>query len=133
MLRGRAEARADVPCTTCEIYEWMRATGTWLTDDEVDVGTRPPVLLGVRIEVPAATGAPPVDVADVGLAGTSRRGAFRVPLVAGVGQLYVEVFPGPHVLTVKAGDGEESTAFEVADRPTVHALCVRVLRERDRP
>jgi molybdenum cofactor biosynthesis enzyme MoaA len=30
MLTGRAAARADIPCTTCEIYLGMRSRGQWL-------------------------------------------------------------------------------------------------------
>ena len=36
MLLGRAEPRADVACTTCEIYESMRARRHWLTRQEVE-------------------------------------------------------------------------------------------------
>lgn len=31
MVQGRQPARADIPCTTCEVYEGMKADGRWLT------------------------------------------------------------------------------------------------------
>jgi MoaA/NifB/PqqE/SkfB family radical SAM enzyme len=30
MLRGRAPPRDDIPCTACELYEAMRASGRWI-------------------------------------------------------------------------------------------------------
>src|SRR5271166_6336293 len=35
MLRGRAEPREGIPCTTCEMYLGMRESGAWLGDAEV--------------------------------------------------------------------------------------------------
>lgn len=35
MLRGRAPARDDIPCVTCEIYLGMRTNSTWLKRDEL--------------------------------------------------------------------------------------------------
>ena len=32
MLKGEAPPRADIPCTTCELYEKRRAMGRWVTD-----------------------------------------------------------------------------------------------------
>jgi MoaA/NifB/PqqE/SkfB family radical SAM enzyme len=31
MLQGRQPARADIPCTTCQLYEDMKSDGRWLT------------------------------------------------------------------------------------------------------
>jgi hypothetical protein len=34
MLRGDAASRADIPCTTCEIYLGMQRRGKWLERPE---------------------------------------------------------------------------------------------------
>ncbi|MGE0733977.1 MAG: radical SAM/SPASM domain-containing protein [Alphaproteobacteria bacterium] len=39
MLQGRAPARADVPCSTCEIYLDRRRHGRWVERDEAGVDT----------------------------------------------------------------------------------------------
>ena len=38
MLQGRKSARADIPCTTCEMYEAMRSRGRWLTGSKAAGG-----------------------------------------------------------------------------------------------
>jgi hypothetical protein len=38
MLRGRAEPRADIPCSTCDQYATMRQTGRWIERDDVARG-----------------------------------------------------------------------------------------------
>lgn len=35
MLMGQAPERADLPCTTCELYQVMKRDGTWLTEEEI--------------------------------------------------------------------------------------------------
>ena len=35
MLMGRAGERADLPCTTCDLYQAMKRDGTWLTEEEI--------------------------------------------------------------------------------------------------
>ena len=52
MLRGEVEARDDIPCVKCKAYEEMKATGSWLTDDELEPKEHPSRLrvgLGNRI------------------------------------------------------------------------------------
>jgi hypothetical protein len=34
MLRGGDASRADIPCTTCEIYQGMQRRGKWLERPE---------------------------------------------------------------------------------------------------
>jgi MoaA/NifB/PqqE/SkfB family radical SAM enzyme len=38
MVRGKAAAREDIPCTTCEIYLDMRANGRWLEREDLAGG-----------------------------------------------------------------------------------------------
>lgn len=36
MLQGRADPRADIPCTTCDVYYAMEASGHWFRNDEIE-------------------------------------------------------------------------------------------------
>lgn len=38
MVRGLAEPRAGIPCTTCDIYKGMQETGNWLERDDLARG-----------------------------------------------------------------------------------------------
>ncbi len=35
MLMGRAEARPDIPCTTCDLYQTMQSDGRWISREEI--------------------------------------------------------------------------------------------------
>ncbi len=35
MLRGLEAPMEDIACSTCHRYEWMRASGRWMTDDDI--------------------------------------------------------------------------------------------------
>jgi len=122
MLRGTAAPRDDVPCTTCELYETMRSDGSWLTDAEVDTSRAPEIHLGVRIDAPGVA----AKEARVVVAGTSGRGSARVRLRDGEGQAYFAVPPGPYVVSVQAGERETTDALDVAARPTLRALHVKL-------
>jgi MoaA/NifB/PqqE/SkfB family radical SAM enzyme len=45
MLLGKAEARADIPCTTCDLYLSMKASERWLTGAETRIPYRIEILL----------------------------------------------------------------------------------------
>jgi len=36
MLQGHADPRADIPCTTCDVYYAMEASGHWLGKEELE-------------------------------------------------------------------------------------------------
>jgi hypothetical protein len=60
MLRGRAPARDDIPCTTCSLYRIMQERSDWLDEDEIR-GTRvaaPPGLTGAGRRSGAPGGGP---------------------------------------------------------------------------
>jgi hypothetical protein len=40
MLRGQAEPRDDIPCTTCDIYQTMRRDGACLSRPDIARGQR---------------------------------------------------------------------------------------------
>jgi len=122
MLRGTAPPRDDVPCTTCDLYETMRRDGSWLTDAEADPAVSPTTLLGVRIDAPGVA----ATTARVMVAGATGHGRATVRLRDGEGQVYLDVPPGPYVVSVQAGDRESTDAIDVAARPTLRALHVKL-------
>jgi len=40
MLLGKKEARPDIPCTTCDLYESMKARNKWITMEEVGLSAQ---------------------------------------------------------------------------------------------
>lgn len=54
MLKGQAPAREGVPCTTCEIYEGMAASGRWMVRDDRATGQVVRVEEAVAVEWHAA-------------------------------------------------------------------------------
>jgi hypothetical protein len=122
MLRGTAPPRDDVPCTTCDLYETMRRDGSWLTDAEADPAVSPATLLGVRIDAPGVA----ATTARVMVAGATGRGRATATLRDGEGQVYLDLPPGPYVVSVQAGDRERTDAIDVAARPTLRALHVKL-------
>ena len=49
MLMGLAEARPDIPCATCDLYQTMRRDQRWITREEV-APNRPGVALSIFVD-----------------------------------------------------------------------------------
>jgi MoaA/NifB/PqqE/SkfB family radical SAM enzyme len=47
MLRGEQPTRADIPCSSCEIYDWRRDKGAWVGADLREVEARPAAQGGI--------------------------------------------------------------------------------------
>jgi MoaA/NifB/PqqE/SkfB family radical SAM enzyme len=48
MLQGERPERADIPCTTCEIYHWRREHGAWISAVEIRAPEKPSAAQSAR-------------------------------------------------------------------------------------
>lgn len=76
MLMGKAEPRADVPCTTCDQYVAFRRAGAWITEEDLSQVKPTEILVGIVIEANEGCKFARISV-------TEGSGVMRCPDVAG--------------------------------------------------
>jgi MoaA/NifB/PqqE/SkfB family radical SAM enzyme len=62
MLMGRASERADLPCTTCELYQVMKRDGNWLTEEEIQPKNQKEGILVSVVPEPVSPDVTDVDI-----------------------------------------------------------------------
>ncbi len=131
MLLGEEEARADIPCTTCDQYKGMRADGRWITAEEISRETKAEVLVGAVVKA-----GPGVKFARIAVNEGSGSGGFDVAgklFRFGVDTAVYFRAPGEESFTVSAqglGDGGWGAVtrrvYWLAERPACQQIELEI-------
>ena len=99
MLTGQAEARDDIPCSTCGQYTQIRTSGHWLTPDEIREHSEVPYTVGIRLRTDPSMKFAQISIA-AGSAGQPRWQAAGRLFRVGVDTAVYFAPPGPGTYTV---------------------------------
>jgi len=154
MLRGKAEPRPEIPCTTCDLYQAMRRAGGWMPEEVLQLSSAGEIVVGVvltansrfkfaRVSIFQGAAAPRFEVSGRLFRFGSDTGVyFRAPAAgrytvaaqcldaAGWGapaSRTVDISASPLCQQVKieAGAGRDETSGHAADQAKAVPFCIR--------
>jgi hypothetical protein len=139
MLKGNAEPRPDIPCTTCEQYRAIRHGQDWISDEEIRRPRGNEFLVGITINAHPAIKFARISVAK-GSAGTLHfQPSGRLFRFGCDAALYFDSqAAGLYTVSVQCLGAEGwgrviSRTFEIAERPLCQQINIDLQRDEGIP